>query len=83
MTVQRISKRTIDSIQANGREFTVWDDTVSGFGVRVRTTPPGARVLSLFFPKMQAKQRPHAPSRQAIRTNCQLCGERAPLEVDH
>jgi hypothetical protein len=41
MTVQRISKRTIDGLQANGRDFTVWDDTVSGFGVRVR--PTGAK----------------------------------------
>jgi integrase len=38
MTSQRITKRTVDALQSNGREFTVWDDTVSGFGVRVRQT---------------------------------------------
>lgn len=38
MTTQRITKRTVDALQANEHEFTVWDDTVSGFGVRVRST---------------------------------------------
>jgi integrase len=38
MTGQRITKRTVDALKPNGREFTVWDDTVSGFGVRVRPT---------------------------------------------
>ena len=38
MTNQRITKRTVDALKANGREFTVWDDSVSGFGVRVRPT---------------------------------------------
>lgn len=38
MTAQRITKRTIDALQSNGGEFTVWDDTVRGFGVRVRPT---------------------------------------------
>jgi integrase len=28
----------VDAIKCNGREFTIWDDTVTGFGVRVRTT---------------------------------------------
>lgn len=41
MTAQRITKRTVDGLQCNGREFTAWDDTVSGFGVRVR--PTGAK----------------------------------------
>jgi integrase len=38
MTAQRITKRTVDSLQANGNEFMLWDDSVSGFGVRVRAT---------------------------------------------
>jgi hypothetical protein len=38
MTTQRITKRTVDALQSTGREFTAWDDTVSGFGVRVRLT---------------------------------------------
>jgi integrase len=41
MTSQRITKRTVDALQSNGSEFTAWDDTVSGFGVRVR--PTGAK----------------------------------------
>jgi integrase len=41
MTAQRITKRTVDALQANGSEFMLWDDTVSGFGVRVR--PTGAK----------------------------------------
>jgi integrase len=28
----------VDALKPNGFEFTVWDDTVTGFGVRVRTT---------------------------------------------
>ncbi len=41
MTYRRITKRTVDALQPNGGEFTVWDDTVTGFGVRVR--PTGAK----------------------------------------
>jgi Arm DNA-binding domain len=41
MTAQRITKRMVDALQPNGIEFTAWDDTVSGFGVRVR--PTGAK----------------------------------------
>ena len=41
MTAQRITKRTVDALQSNGSEFTMWDDTVTGFGVRVR--PTGAK----------------------------------------
>ena len=38
MTAQRITKRMVDALQSNGSEFTVWDDAVTGFGVRVRPT---------------------------------------------
>jgi integrase len=41
MTTQRITKRTVDALQSNSGEFTAWDDTVSGFGVRVG--PTGAK----------------------------------------
>ena len=40
-TTERITKRTVDALQSTGREFTAWDDTVTGFGVRVR--PTGAK----------------------------------------
>ena len=36
MTHQRITKRTVDALELNGREFTLWDSVVAGFGVRVR-----------------------------------------------
>jgi hypothetical protein len=38
MTTRRITKRTVDALQPNSSEFTVWDETVTGFGVRVRPT---------------------------------------------
>jgi hypothetical protein len=38
MAGQRITKRTVDALRPNGREYTVWDDTVAGFGVRMRPT---------------------------------------------
>jgi integrase len=41
MTTQRITKRAVDALKPNGFEFTVWDDAVTGFGVRVR--PTGAK----------------------------------------
>src|ERR671914_148018 len=36
MARQRITKRTVDALEANGTEFTLWDSAVAGFGVRVR-----------------------------------------------
>jgi integrase len=47
MTAQRITKRTVDALQANGREFTLWDDAVTGFGVRVR--PTGAKSFVVIY----------------------------------
>jgi integrase len=38
MTTLRITKRTIDALQSSCNEFTVWDNAVTGFGVRVRAT---------------------------------------------
>jgi Arm DNA-binding domain len=38
MTTQRITKRAVDALKPKGFEFTIWDDTVTGFGVRVRST---------------------------------------------
>ncbi len=38
MPTQRITKRMVSALQSSGREITVWDDAVTGFGVRVRTT---------------------------------------------
>jgi Arm domain-containing DNA-binding protein/integrase-like protein len=37
---QRITKRMVDALKGGASEFTAWDDTVTGFGVRVR--PSGA-----------------------------------------
>src|SRR5215467_1318271 len=41
MTTLRITKRTVDALQSSCNELTVWDNTVTGFGVRVR--PTGAK----------------------------------------
>jgi len=41
MTTLRITKRTVDALQPSCNEFTVWDNAVTGFGVRVR--PSGAK----------------------------------------
>lgn len=41
MPAQRITKRTVDTLKSNGSEFTLWDNAVTGFGVRVR--PTGAK----------------------------------------
>lgn len=41
MTTQRITKRVVDALKSNGSEFTIWDNTVTGFGVGVR--PTGAK----------------------------------------
>jgi integrase len=38
MTTLRITKRAVDALQSGGNEFTIWDDAVTGFGVRVRST---------------------------------------------
>ena len=38
MTIQRITKRSVDALEPNGRDYTVWDDTAGGFGVRVRAS---------------------------------------------
>lgn len=38
MPTQRITKRTVDALKPKAGEFTVWDDAVSGFGVRVRSS---------------------------------------------
>jgi integrase len=41
VTTRRITKRAVDALKSNGREFTIWDEAVTGFGVRVR--PTGAK----------------------------------------
>jgi hypothetical protein len=38
MPTKRITKRTVDALKPKAGEFTIWDDAVSGFGVRVRPT---------------------------------------------
>ena len=47
MAVLRITKRAVDALQTNGREFTLWDDTVTGFGVRLR--PTGAKSYVVIY----------------------------------
>lgn len=38
VTSVKLTKRTVDAIQADGRDFYVWDSELKGFGVRVRKT---------------------------------------------
>src|SRR5437016_2932882 len=38
MPEQRITKRVVDSLKPQAREFAVWDRKLPGFGVRVRPT---------------------------------------------
>jgi integrase len=45
MADQRLSKRVVDNIRPNGTEFTVWDDALTGFGVRVRASGAKSYVL--------------------------------------
>jgi len=47
MKAQRITKRAVEALQATGSEFTMWDDTVTGFGVRVR--PTGAKSYVIIY----------------------------------
>src|SRR5262245_33487373 len=36
MRNRRITKRLLDSLQPNGKDCFIWDDTLIGFGVRVQ-----------------------------------------------
>jgi Arm DNA-binding domain len=72
MTAQQITKRTVDGLQCNGREFTAWDDGVSGFGVRVR--PTGAKSYVVVYRAGAGRGAPvrrcrSSASRQARRPN--------------
>jgi integrase len=40
-----IGKRVIDGLQATGREYTVWDERLPGFGVRVRASGTASYVF--------------------------------------
>lgn len=47
MATGKITKRTVDALQAGARDLFLWDDEVSGFGVKV--TPAGRRVYVLQY----------------------------------
>ncbi|MBX3519649.1 MAG: tyrosine-type recombinase/integrase [Xanthobacteraceae bacterium] len=47
MTTARISKRTIEAIEARSSEFTVWDEALRCFGIRVR--PSGAKSFVVVY----------------------------------
>jgi hypothetical protein len=47
MARNRITKRTIDALQADGRDYVAWDGELTGFGVRVR--PSGSKSFVVVY----------------------------------
>lgn len=47
MARNRITKRTIDALQADGRDYVAWDSELTGFGVRVR--PSGSKSFVVVY----------------------------------
>lgn len=47
MATGKITKRSVDALQAGPRDLFLWDDEVSGFGVKI--TPAGRRVYVLQY----------------------------------
>ena len=47
MASKRISKRLVDSAHASNAEYTIWDDALTGFGLRVR--PSGAKSYVIVY----------------------------------
>src|SRR5258705_10860495 len=47
MTGKRLSKRVVDSLRPSDSEYTIWDDALTGFGVRVR--PSGAKSFVVVY----------------------------------
>src|ERR1700754_3378569 len=45
MPTQQITKRLIDSLEPQGREYFVWDASLAGYGVRIQTTGAMAYVV--------------------------------------
>jgi integrase len=59
MPGRRITKRTVDALRANGRDFIEWDGDLPGFGVRVR--PSGAKSYVVQYRAGRGRK---APSRR-------------------
>jgi hypothetical protein len=53
VTAQKITKRVVDALKSGGSEFTLWDNTLTGFGVRVRAT--GAKSYVVVYRAGQAQ----------------------------
>jgi integrase len=47
MARNRITKRTIDALQVDGRDYVAWDGELTGFGVRVR--PSGSKSFVVVY----------------------------------
>ena len=56
---RRITKRVVDGLRANGRDYIIWDGELPGFGVRVR--PSGSKTYVVQY---RAGQGRTAPSRR-------------------
>ena len=46
-TAKRITKRLVDSVQPRDAEYTIWDNALTGFGLRVR--PSGAKSYVIVY----------------------------------
>ena len=51
----KITKRYVDSVEATGKDFVVWDDEVHGFGLRVK--PTGAKSYIIQYRNSHGRER--------------------------
>lgn len=57
---EKLTKRVVDALKPKpGRDFTVWDRALAGFGVRVRET--GTKSFILKYRNAQGQQRKMTP----------------------
>ena len=52
---ERITKRSLDCLKADGRDFFVWDSDISGFGIRIK--PSGVKSFIVRYRNGHGKER--------------------------
>lgn len=72
MSVKRLTKRTVDSLQPSNRDEFVWDEELSGFGLKL--TPKGRRIYVVQY-RLPGVGRRMSAKRFTL-------GEHGPLTVD-